>query len=362
MSSGFSLTDQLRGKDIPDSYLNAIPKTNLLCHLDGSMRVETFMELAADAGYDLPPTAEEVFDLYFPVDNKCQEHFASFFDITVPLMQSEQVLSRVAYETAVDAAAQSCWYLEVRLCPLRHQENNIGLDESVAAVKKGLAQAEAETGIRCGIIITGLRTISPEESLILAELAVRWKGKGVVAFDLAGIEKDNPSKIHKNAFYHVMNNNLNSTIHAGEGYGPESIHDALHRCGANRIGHGTRLHEDKDLLSWVNDNRIPLEMSVSSNVLTCVVNSAGEHPLRYYLDIGLRVSLNVDNSLFTRKSLTQELRLVVDTFDFSILETEVLLLNGFKSAFLHKREKGAMTAKVLNRFSELREKYDREGQ
>jgi len=362
MNPGFSPSDQLRGVDIPDSFLQALPKTNLLCHLDGSMRLETFMELASDAGYDLPSSPEDVYSLFFPCDEVCQEHFTSFFDVTVPLMQTAEVLQRVAREAALDAAAQSCWYLEVRFCPLRHQELNLGLDAAVGAVQKGLQEAVEQTGIKCGIIITGLRTIDPESSLELAELAVQWKGKGVVAFDLAGTERDNPAKRHQKAFYHLMNNNMNCTIHAGEGFGPESIHDALHRCGANRIGHGTRLHEDPDLLAWVNDNRIPLEMCVSSNVLTGVVDSAGNHPLRYYLDMGLRVSLNSDNSLFTRTSILEELRLAVDTFDFSLLETETMLLNGVKSSILPKKEKGAMAAKALDKFYELRTEYDQKGQ
>jgi adenosine deaminase len=362
MSTSFSPSDQLRGIDIPDSYLKSMPKTNLLCHLDGSMRLDTFMELASDAGYDLLSSQEEAYNHYFPCDENCQEHFSNFFDETVPLMQTAEVLQRVAYETAYDAAEQNCLYLEVRFCPLRHQENNLGLDALVEAVCAGLQEASEKTGIKCRVIITGLRTIDPASSLELAELAVRWRGRGVVAFDLAGTEKDNPAKRHQKAFYHLMNNNMNCTIHAGEGFGPESIHDALHRCGANRIGHGTRLHEDLDLLAWVNDNRIPLEMSVSSNVLTGVVATAGQHPLRHYLDIGLRVSLNVDNSLFARSSILSELRLVVDTFDFSLLETETLLLNGFKSAFLPQKEKGAMTAKALDKMRELRTEFDQKGQ
>ena len=159
------------------------------------------------------------------------------------------------------------------------------------------------------------------------------------------------------AFYHVMNHNQNLTIHAGEGFGPESIHQALHRCGANRIGHGTRLEEDRDLMAYVADNRIPLEVCLSSNVQSCVVKDLTLHPFRYYLREGLRLTLNTDNTLFARTSPTRELRLAVDTFDLTLLETENLLLNGFKSAFLPEKRKAAMIMDTLSTFASLRDKF-----
>jgi adenosine deaminase len=272
-------------------------------------------------------------------------------------MQTPENVSRVARELAVDFADQGVWHLEVRFCPLMHTAGGMTPDEAVAAVKAGLDQAAAEREISTGIIITGIRTIEPAKSLELAELAVAWKGRGVVAFDLAGAEQDNPAKNHLAAFYHVMNHNQNATIHAGEGFGPESIHQALHRCGANRIGHGTRLEEDKDLMFYVADMRIPLEICLSSNLQSCVVEDLARHPFRYYLRKGLRVTLNTDNTLFARTSPVKELRLAVDTFDLTLLEAEHLLINGFKSAFLPEREKGRMVLDALATFASLRDKF-----
>ena len=180
----------------------------------------------------------------------------------------------------------------------------------------------------------------------------------MVAFDLAGAEEDYPPKLHREAFYHVMNHNQNVTIHAGEGFGPESIHQALHHCGANRIGHGTRLEEDPDLMAYVANNRVPLEVCLSSNLQSCVVDDLVDHPFRYYLREGLRVTLNTDNTLFARTSPLKELRLAVDTFDLTLLETEHLLINGFKSAFLPENKKKEMLLEVLSTFSSLRNKFD----
>ena len=228
---------------------------------------------------------------------------------------------------------------------------------AIAAVRAGLDEAGETAGIRSGIIVTGLRTIAPEASLAVAKLAVAWKNRGVVAFDLAGDEADHPAKRHLQAFYHVLNNNQNVTIHAGEGFGPESIHQALHRCGANRIGHGTRLEEDPELMAYVADHRVPLEVCLSSNLQSGVVEDLATHPFRHYLQQGLRVCLNTDNTLFARTTSTRELRLAVDTFDLTLLETENLLLNGFKSAFLPEKSKEKLVREAIETFASLRDKF-----
>ncbi len=352
-------SDLLRGAEIPDDLLRALPKTDLHCHLDGSLRLQTFQELGKAAGLDMPVAEEEIRARFFPADRECRvNEFLSYFDHTLAVLQTAVNLERVANELAADFAADGVWYLEVRFCPLQHTEQGLTANDAVEAVRRGLDRAEQEHGIRSGIIITGLRTIAPEHSLELAELAVAWKGRGVVAFDLAGAEEDNPAKRHIEAFYHVMNNNQNVTIHAGEGFGPESIHQALHRCGANRIGHGVRLEEDLDLLEYVAEHRVPLEICLSSNLQSCVVNDLADHPLRFYMRKGIRVTLNTDNTLFADTMPVRELRLAIDTFDFTLLETENLLLNGFKSAFMPEADKGVMVQEVLATFRSLRGKFD----
>ena len=354
----YRTSDLLRGPAISDDLLRALPKTDLHVHLDGSLRLETFMELGRAAGMDMPSDPDEVRRQYFPGDRECViDDFLAHFDHTVAVLQTEENLVRVARELAEDFAADGVWWVEVRFCPLKHTRQGLTTDGAVAAVREGLRQAEQAAGIRAGIIITGIRTIDPAASLDLARLATAWRKRGVVAFDLAGAEEDHPAKRHLDAFYHVMNNNQNVTIHAGEGFGPESIHQALHRCGANRIGHGVRLEEDPDLMAYVADNRVPLEICLSSNLQSCVIDDLAEHPFRFYLSSGLRVCLNTDNTLFAGTSPARELRLAVDTFDLTLLETENLLLNGFKSAFMPAAERGAMIVRVLGEFAALRDRF-----
>ncbi len=205
------------------------------------------------------------------------------------------------------------------------------------------------------MILCGIRNISPESSLEMAELAVAYKGRGVVGFDLAGAEYDHPAKHHKEAFQLVRQNNINCTIHAGEAYGPESIAQALHVCGAHRIGHGCRLREDGDLLHYVNDHRIPLECCPSSNVQTGAVRDLASHPLKLYFDLGLRVTVNTDNRLVTDTTVSHELWLLPHEDGVrASRDITPLILNGFKSAFLPFHIKQAYLRRVtedLERFS-----------
>src|SRR5213075_3217295 len=223
------------------------------------------------------------------------------------VLQTEDALYRAAYELGIDAAAENCKLIEVRYAPVLHLQKGLKPTVVVEAVLEGLRAATRETGILAGVLVCGIRNMSPETSLRLAELSVAYKNRGVLGFDLAGAEHGNPAKDHQEAFQLILNNNINCTVHAGEAYGPPSIAQALHYCGAHRIGHGVRLREDGDLLNYVCDHRIPLECCPSSNVQTGAVPSLAQHPLKLYFDLGLRVTVNTDNRLVTNTTVSKEL-------------------------------------------------------
>src|SRR5690606_28519334 len=206
---------------------------------------------------------------------------------------------------------------------------------------------------RSALIICGIRNMDPATSQLLADLTVAFKGRGVVAFDLAGAEYNYPAKKHRNAFYTVLDANMGATIHAGEAYGAESIHQALHYCGAHRIGHGTRLYEDPDLLRYVRDFRIPIEICLTSNVQTRAVPSFAEHPLRDYFDAGIVLSLNTDNRLMSGTTLTEEYWRAHRYLDFTWDELVEIALMGFESAFLPWDEKRALVAEVTREIEAL---------
>src|SRR5262245_6697363 len=224
--------------------------------------------------------------------------------------------------------------MEVRYSPMLHTQRGLRITSVVEAVLAGLREAHENWGIESNVIVCGIRNISPESSLEMAELAVAYKSRGVVGFDLAGGEDGHPAKHHKAAFQLVRDNNINCTIHAGEAFGPESIAQALHVCGAHRIGHGCRLREDGDLLHYVNDHRIPLEACPSSNVQTGAVRDLASHPLKLYQALGLRVTINTDNRLITDTTVSKELWLCSSKLGMPVRDIKSMIVAGFKSSFL----------------------------
>lgn len=327
--------------DVTEELLRALPKTDLHCHLDGSMRLETILELAQQQGVKLPADNEEGLARAIHMGEVCEslEDYLVAFDVTLSVLQTEEGLYRAAYELAQDAAAENVRYLEVRYSPALHLHKGLRETVVVDAVLEGLRAAKRETGIKYGVLLCGIRHMSPRTSVRLAELCVAYKNRGVVGFDLAGAEMNFPAKAHKDAFQLILKNNVNCTAHAGEAYGPESIAQAIHFLGAHRIGHGTRLREDGDLLNYVNDHRIPLEICPTSNVQTRAVDALESHPLKFYLDYGLRVTLNTDNRLITDTTVTKELWTSHKHLGLTLEDLLTVIVSGFKSAFLPQREK-----------------------
>ena len=329
-------------------YLQKLPKTDLHCHLDGSLRLGSILDLAEKQKVRLPAdNPDKLFQLIYPGDEcRSLDDYLKAFDITLSVLQTEEALYRAAYELAEDAAKENVWYLEVRYAPILHMQKGLRLPHIVEAVIQGLRKGEHDFGIRTGVILCGIRSISAEASLRMAELCVAYKNRGVVAFDLAGAEYNYPAKHHKEAFQLILNNNVNCTAHAGEAYGPESIAQAIHYCGAHRIGHGTRLRENGDLLNYVNDHRVPLEICVSSNIQTRAAADFASHPLPFYYNYGLRVTINTDNRLVTDTNISKELLLCHQYYGFQLSDIKELIISGFKSAFLPYREKADLLKKV----------------
>lgn len=336
--------------------LEALPKTELHVHLDGSVRPGTLIELAREYDKPLPSDdPEELADLMCARDVRSLEAYLARFDTLLSVMQRGEGLERIAFELAEDNAAEGVRYMEVRYSPVLNTREGLPLVEAVEAPLRGLRRAEERYDIRTGLIICGIRSMEPGTSRDLADLTVAFKGRGVVAFDLAGAEYNYPAKKHRDAFFTVINKNMATTIHAGEAYGPESIHQALHYCRANRIGHGTRLFEDPELMAFVRDFQVPLEICLTSNVQTRAVPSFAEHPLRMYFDEGLVVTLNTDNRLVSGTTVTDEYLRAHQHLGFTWEELERVSLMGFESAFLPLPEKRALIDRVRADLERLRD-------
>jgi adenosine deaminase len=330
------------------------PKAELHCHLDGSLRLETMLDLARQQGKTSILPADSIAgleEILLEIDNSpTLESFLAWFRYTIPLMQTEEALRRIAYELVEDNAAENVRYLEVRYGPILHTEEGLTMEQVNHAVLDGLKSAERDTGTRTGLIICGLRDRFESASLQQAELAVAHRHKGVVAFDLAGGEAGNPPKHHLPAFYHARNQLMNLTVHAGESWGPDSIHQAVFRCGAHRIGHGTSLYQSPELIRYFVDHQIPLEICPTSNVQTHVVPSLEEHPLKIYVEKGVPVTINTDNRLFSRTTVSDELYRVHRSCGIGRKKLREIALNGFRHAFLPWEERQDLLRAMTDAF------------
>ncbi len=342
--------------------IRELPKTDLHVHLDGSMRLETVLDLAREQNVKLPADTPEGLREKLRLGKKTGSlvEYLKAFDVTLQVLQVKDALYRAAYELASDAAAENVRYMEVRYSPMLHTRKGLRLTTVVETVLRGLQDARMEHGITTRLILCGIRNISATSSLRMAELVVAYKGRGVVGFDLAGAEYDYPPKDHQDAFALVRKNNVNVTIHAGEAYGPASIAQALHDCGAHRIGHGCRLREDGDLLRYVIDHRIPLECCPSSNIQTGAVRDINDHPMRLYHNLGARVTVNTDNRLVTDTTVSKELHLIHTSLGFSFEDLCQVLLNGFKSAFMPHHEKQHYMRQIATELEDFARKQDME--
>lgn len=327
--------------------LHRLPKTDLHVHLDGSLRPQTMIELADAAGITLPATGAAALGEYMHVrEGRDLVDYLARFDITLDLMQTAGAIERIAYELAEDSANENIRYTEVRFCPVLSTRAGLSSADVVEATLLGLRRAEADHEITTAVIVCGLRNLPVQTSIDMAELAVSFRDRGVVGFDMAGAEHGHPPIEHQRAFQIAADANMGVTIHAGEAFGPASIHQAVHYCGARRIGHGTRLWEDPDLLGFVNDYRIPIEVCLTSNVQTRATPTLEEHPLRIYYDQGLVVSLNTDNRLMSATTMTDEFLIAHQALGFSWSQLCDLTLMGFESAFMPYKDRTALAEAV----------------
>jgi len=339
--------------------LKSLPKVLLHEHLDGVLRPKTVIELAREAGYaELPTEDPEALGQWFfrGANQGSLAKYLEGFAHTIAVMQTEEALERVAYEQAEDLSQDGVVYFETRFAPLFHTRKGLSHQQIVSAVLKGLERGRKDFGVRSGLIICAMRNMNV--SLEMAELAVDFRQRGVVGFDLAGEEGGYPPKKHMEAFHYIQRENFNITVHAGEGYGKESIWQAIQYCGAHRIGHGTRLIDDiavkdgravklGDLAQYVLDKRIPLEICLLSNVHTGATPSLAEHPFKILYQEKFRVTLNTDNRLMSHTSMTQEFEAAAETFGLTLSDFERITINSMKSAFLPYDQRYDMIFSVL---------------
>jgi adenosine deaminase len=340
--------------------VRAAPKVLLHDHLDGGLRPATILELAAACGHELPAADAESLASWFAesADSGSLERYLETFSHTVAVMQTREALVRVARECVEDLAADGVVYAEVRYAPEQHVEQGLSLDEVVAAVAEGFAAGQEAAGGR--IVVRQLLTAMRHQarSMEIAQLVVAWRDRGVVGFDIAGAEAGYPPTRHLDAFEYLQRENSHFTIHAGEGFGLPSIWEAIQWCGADRLGHGVRIvdditvHDDGSvelgrLAAYVRDKRIPLEMCPASNVQTGAATSIAEHPIGLLKKLRFRITVNTDNRLMSRTSMTEEMWSLVEAFGYGPADLRWFTVNAMKSAFLPFDERLALIDEVI---------------
>lgn len=333
-------------------WVRRLPKFDLHVHLDGSMRPVTVMELVRKLPEDrkLAPTPD-IEQALFPPQRCTLEEYLKAFSITVAVLQSEASLERAAYELCEDAAKENTIYMEIRFAPLLHLQQGLSPQAVVEAVLSGMRRAEKEFPIRTGLILCALKQESTEASERTARLAAEYLGKGVVAFDLAGPEQDFPPSLHHEAIKIARDEGLHLTIHAGEGCCPQHIKEVLD-LGAERIGHGVYLYRDEAIERLVAERGIPLEVCPTSNLqISGVMETYADHPLKRYLDKGIRVTLNTDNRLMSRIDVTHEFEKVIEAFSLSQNEIKTILLNSAQAAFALEEARNSLCEQVEEAFS-----------
>ncbi|MEV4181517.1 adenosine deaminase [Streptosporangium canum] len=335
------------------------PKVLLHDHLDGGLRPETIIELAAGSGYDrLPTTDTDGLRTWFQEasDSGSLERYLETFDHTVGVMQTRESLVRVAAECAEDLAADGVVYAEVRYAPEQHTSAGLSLEEVIEAVQEGFRAGSEGRGIRVGTLLTAMR--HQARSREIAELAVRYRDVGVAGFDIAGAEAGYPPTRHLDAFEYLQRENAHFTIHAGEAFGLPSIWQAIQWCGADRLGHGVRIIDDITvsgegeaklgrLAAYVRDKRIPLEMCPTSNLQTGAATSIAEHPIGLLRRLNFRVTVNTDNRLMSATSVSEEFAKLSAAFGYGWDDMQWFTINAMKSAFLPFDERLALINGVI---------------
>ncbi|RMD93576.1 MAG: adenosine deaminase family protein [Calditrichaeota bacterium] len=369
-----------------EELLTKIPKTDLHLHLDGSLRMETLIDLARKENVNLPSyTVEGLNELVFKDQYQNLEEYLKTFGYTTRVMQNPENLERIAYELAVDNQKEGVRYIEVRFAPQLHINKNMDMKTVIKSVNKGLLQAQQEFNQRrevisgkeppfyYGIITCALRSFGPYSeyyanfinalsysdaktifglcSLELAKGAVRIRdelGIPIVGFDLAGAEKGNPAKDHWRAFQYAHENFMHKTVHAGEAYGPSSIFQAITELHADRIGHGFYLFDinkveesiqDKeryvsDLCQYIADRRITIEVCLTSNKQTIPeLKRLEDHSFGKMLEHELSTTICTDNRAVSKTTVTKELMLALKHFNIPPKTLKNIIIYGFKRSF-----------------------------
>mgnify|MGYP001379977995 CR=1 FL=1 len=296
-----------------------LPKIDLHCHLDGSVRPQTIIELAHQQGLTLPSeNVDEIRELMVAPET-CQnlDEYLKRFELPLSVMQTEEGIERISFELYEDAAKENVKYLEVRFGPLLHLQKGLTLDQIIGSAVKGMKRAEQAYDIKGNYILSILRTMPKDDINTVINAGAKYLNDGVVAFDLAGSEL--PGFCHEFVPYaqYAIEKGYRVTIHAGEQGVGQNVYDAISLLGAERVGHGIHIKGHKDAYNLVKDKAVALETCPSSNIQTKAVDSLSNHPIKAFYKDDVLITINTDNRTVSNTTMSDEVRKVVEEFDLS---------------------------------------------
>ncbi|MDU5106018.1 adenosine deaminase [Clostridium sp.] len=321
--------------------INKLPKVELHCHLDGSLRVETVIELAKEEGIALDSYEYEYVKNLLTVGENCSslDEYLEKFDLPNMVLQTKENLRRAAFELLEDAAKENIKYIEIRFAPIFHTKKGLELEEIIESVIEGISDAEKLYDIKGNVIISCIRGLDLEHVYDSIEAGSKFLGKGVVAIDLAATEKEDFAYEYVDAMKLAKEKGFRITIHAGEtGFG-KNVRDAITLLGAERIGHGVFIYNDKEAYDLVKNRGVTLEMCPKSNIDTKAVNRYSNHPIYNYHKEGIKVNISTDNRTVSNVTLNEETNNVLNTFNITLDEYREIYINSVQASFCDDKTK-----------------------
>jgi adenosine deaminase len=327
-----------------------MPKIELHCHLDGSVRPETIIDIAKREGIRIPSFDQEKIkkELIAPLDCESLDEYLKKFSIPNSVMQSKANLKRITFELFEDAAKENVKYMEVRFAPLLHTRKGLSVEEIIQSVLTGMKEAEEQFDIKGNIILSCMRTMSVESAFEVVEKGKVFLGEGVVAIDLCASEEEGfcgdfvePIALAREYGYRV-------TIHAGETGIGKNVLEAVEWLGAERIGHGVFIKDCVEAYNIVKEKQIVLEMCPTSNVQTKAVNQFSDHPIYDFHRDGIKVTVNTDNRTVSDTTMAKECDLVSNEFAMSREEYKQIYMNSVQASFANGKTKEELKKYLLD--------------
>lgn len=321
--------------------IDKLPKIELHCHLDGSLRVETVIELAKKENIVLESYESNYVKNLLTVGENCSslDEYLEKFDLPNMVLQTRENLRRAAFELLEDASKENIKYIEVRFAPIFHIKKGLKLEEIIESVIEGVRDAEKLYDIKGNVIISCIRGLGLEHVYDSIDAGSKFLGKGVVAIDLAAAEREDFVYEYVDAMKLAKEKGFRVTIHAGEtGFG-KNVRDSIKLLGAERIGHGVFIYNDEEAYDLVKNLGVTLEMCPKSNIDTKAVNIYSEHPLYNYHKDGIKVNISTDNRTVSNITLNEETNNVINTFNLNLDEYKEIYKNSVQAAFCDDKTK-----------------------